>query len=83
MRGQVLLRKQRSWGGSRGTTRAHRRPRTGHRQAGQLSVPTVPMGSMQEVGYRVEGSQRGVGERERRFAVAEADDWDVRRKRRG
>lgn len=46
-------------------------------------MPTVPMGSMQKVGNRVEGSQRGVGERERGFAVAEADDWDVRRKRRG
>lgn len=46
-------------------------------------MPTVPMGSMQEVGNGVEGSQRGVGERERGFAVAEADDWDVWRKRRG
>lgn len=46
-------------------------------------MPTVPMGPMQEVGNWVEGSQRGVGEGERGFAVAEADDWDVGRKRRG
>lgn len=29
----------------------------------------------------MEGSQRGVGEGERGLAVAEADDWNVGRKR--
>lgn len=41
------------------------------------------MGPVQEVGNWVEGSQRGVGEWERGLAVAEADDWNVWRKRGG
>lgn len=56
---------------------------TDRRQAGQLAAANVPVRSVQEVRNRVEGSQRGVGQRERGLAVAEADDRDVGRKRRG
>lgn len=80
---QVLLRQQGSGGGSRRAPRTCRSSRAGHRQTGQLAATKVPVGPVQEVGDWVEGSQRGIGERETGFAVAQADDWNVWRKRRG
>lgn len=66
-----------------GTYCRSRSSRAGPRQAGQLIAAKVPVGPVQEVGNWVESSQRGIGEGERGLAVAEADNWNVWRKRRG